>query len=247
MYLTQSPTARIPAAIAAAGVVALLGWALVSGLTVANVVRAVAPLISIDFTTPPPRPHEPPRAKPRPVHRNAAKGTPSPRNRRNKATAVVAPLLPPIVKPPPIIAAPRPGPGIASNNGASDRIGPGEGAGGEGNGTGGGGNGDDGYGDTPPEQIAGSLRYSDLPPELASAGGARLEVRYYVNVNGRASGCRVTTSSGNAAMDAVGCQIVERRFRFRPSRDGEGRPVRSVMVQKLEWTITRDEFERQRG
>jgi protein TonB len=247
VYVTQPPEQRLPAAIASLGTVALIGWALLSGLTVSNVVNAVAPLVSIEFTNPPPRTPEPPRPKPKAVGRATARNAPSPPNQRNKATPVVAPVLLTILSPPPIIAAPRPGSGEAANNGASDRSGPGQGAGGKGDGTGGGGNGGSGFGDKPPEQISGDLRFSDLSPELASSGGASMEVRYYVNVNGRASGCRVTTSSGNAAMDAVGCQIVEQRFRFRPSRDGEGQPIRSVMIQKLEWTIEGGRFERDRG
>jgi periplasmic protein TonB len=246
VYLTQPPQQRFPAAIASLGAVGLIGWALLSGLTVSNVVNAVAPLISVEFANPRP---PPPREKAKSLHRAAARQAPSPRNRHNKATPIVAPVLPAIVPPPPIIAAPTPGPGEAMNNGASNRSDPRQGAGGDGNGLGGGGNGNgnEGYGDEPPEQISGDLRFSDLPPELASSGGASMEVRYYVNVNGRASGCRVTTSSGNAAMDAAGCQIVEQRFRFRPSRDGDGQPIRSVMIQKLVWTIDRRDFERGRG
>jgi protein TonB len=246
VYLAQPPHQRILAAIASLGAVGLIGWALLSGLTVSNVVKAVAPLVSVAFTSPPPSP-EPPRPKAKPVRRMAARNAPSPASRRNKAAAVVAPVLPTITPPPPTVAAARPGPGEAANNGASNRAGPGQGAGGEGNGTGGGGRDGYGDGDEPPEQVSGDLRFSDLPPELASSGGASMEVRYYVNVNGRATGCRVTASSGNATMDAMGCQIVERRFRFRPSRDGSGQPIRSIMIQKLEWTIERDRFEGDRG
>ncbi|MET1754742.1 TonB family protein [Novosphingobium sp. RD2P27] len=166
---------------------------------------------------------------------------PSPPNLRNQASAVFAPVLPPIVQPPPIIAAPVPATGNASNTGASDRIGPGQGSDGRGNGTGGGGGGNGtgkGAGDaiTRPVQIKGRLRWSDLPPELRAAKqGGELELTYRVNVNGRVSDCRVVRSSGMPALDAKTCQLITERFRFRPSRNAAGRPVASYIIEVHGW------------
>ena len=248
MYLTSPPHERYRSAVLSLTMVGLCGWALLSGLSVDKVVHAVAPLISVDFpTAPPPKPPEPPHVRPRPIRHSAAKHKAGARNLKNKATPIVAPMIRPIVTPP-VIAAPKPNQGLAANTGASNRAGSGEGAGGYGNGNGGGGNGGEGDGDFPPEQIGGQLKFADLPPQLAeTARSATVEVRYYVETNGRASGCRVTGSSGNTALDATGCQIVEQRFRFRPSRDESGRPVRSIMVQRLNWTIDRNGMGRDDG
>ncbi len=249
MYTPPAHQERIPAAFASIGAVSLVAWALFSGLGVSQVINRVAPLISVDFANPPPKPPPPPRERPKPVHRSAATHKASARNLRNQATAIVAPPVPIIIKlPPPVIAAPKPGPGLAANNGASDRAGPGQGAGGTGDGRGGGGNGGDGDGDIPPEQVSGHLSFDDIPRGIVQAGrGGTVGVRYYVNPDGRVSGCSVTGSSGIAALDSITCALIEKRFRFRPSRDGEGRPVRSVIVESHSWSIDRSAMERDEG
>ena len=53
--------------------------------------------------------------------------------------------------------------------------------------------------------------------------------------NGRATDCRVTRSSGNAELDATTCRLIERRFRYHPSRDPDWRPVRAVLVGNHTW------------
>jgi len=241
VYAPPPRQQRIRAAGLSACAVALVGWALLSGLDVAHVVQAVAPLVSVDLNPPPsPKPPEPPRERPRPVHKSAPKEAPSAHNIRNKATPVVAPIIKPIVQPPPLIAAPKPGTGAATNNGASNRAGPGEGAGGFGNGRGGGGDGGDGDG-TPPMHIAGKLRFSDLPKDIAqSHGGASVGISYAVGIDGRVSGCKVTRTSGSAELDALTCRLIEERFRFRPSLDENGKPVRAVIVGETHsWSYDR--------
>jgi protein TonB len=176
----------------------------------------------------------------------------SPENLRNQAAAVFAPVLPPLRTPPPIVAAPRPAAGTASNTGNADRIGPGQGAEGEGDGTGGGGNGDGGNGAgdavTRPVQIRGKLRWSDLPEELRETRrGGELELTYRVNVDGRVSDCRITQSSGIPALDARTCRLITERFRFRPSRNEAGRPVPSYIIESHGWLQEPDEPEPDAG
>ncbi len=230
---------RSISALATAIVIGLLGLALVLGLDV-----RLGPVKDETLTliTPtPPRPPALPRPKPHPRMARAKSGKASPPNLRSKATEIVAP--PPLIVPPlpvPIVAALKAGPGVQSRNGASSRIGPGEGAGGEGNGYGSGGSGDgdgDGSGgDIPPRQIKGRLKFSDMPLSLREAGaGGTVSVRYHVQVSGRASDCVVTRSSGYRALDALTCELLEERFRFRPSRDETGQPVRSLIEESYSW------------
>jgi protein TonB len=249
VYAPPARQERIPAAIASLATVAAVGWVMLAGLNVSQVMRAVEPLISVDFANPPPKPPTPPREKPKPVKRSAARHKASPRNLRNQATAIVAPPIPFVIKPPPpVIAAPKPGPGLAANNGASDRAGPGQGAGGVGDGRGGGGDGGDGDGDVPPEQVGGHLSFNDIPRGIVQAGrGGTVGVRYYVNPDGRVSGCSVTATSGIAELDTVTCRLIEQRFRFRPSRDGDGHPVRSVIVESHRWSIDRSAMQKDEG
>ncbi|PZU10818.1 energy transducer TonB [Sphingomonas sp.] len=183
----------------------------------------------------------PPAPRARPVAlRERAKGAPSPRNLKNKATEIVAapPVLP--VAPPPLVAAPAPDIGMAANSGASDRPGPGRGAGGQGEGAGGGGRGGDGDG-TPPRWIRGRLSFRDLPADLRATGwNGKVGVRYAVGTDGRVTDCRIDRTSGIPVVDGLTCRLIEDRFRFRPARDEDGSPVRSVIVESHEWIVQRE-------
>ncbi|MEO6093150.1 MAG: energy transducer TonB [Novosphingobium sp.] len=259
--MDSSRQERIVAAIASAGMVAAIGYALISGLAarVPALVRDTITLVSLDARELPrrPEPPPPPPPKPRAVESakpkgSKAKGAPSPANLRNQATQVVAPMLVPLIVPPPVVAATQAGTGSAANTGASDRLGPGQGAGGFGNGFGGGGDGEgdggEGGGDIPPRQIGGRLSFSDMPADLRETGsGGAVSVRYAVNVDGRASNCLVTGSSGSAELDQITCALIERRFRFKPSRDERGRPVRSIIVETHSWTIDRSDQEEEQA
>jgi len=234
---------RLAAGLGTAIVIGSLGYMLLRGLTVEMQARGERTITLLNILAPPPPPRQ--RPKPHVQHpktRAAARGAPSPRNRKNKRAEVVHPpplILPPV--PPLLISAPKAGPGMAASAGASDRPGPGEGAGGAGNGTGGGGNGNGEGGDLPPRLIKGRLKFSDLPADLRAAGiGGSVSVRYHVEIDGRVSDCDVTGSSGSAELDRLTCQLIEQRFRFEPSRDQDGRPVRSIIVEKHSWVFGHD-------
>jgi len=231
---------RLWAGAGAGVIVALVGYGLIAGLSVSPLVRVEQALATIDIAAPPPRPK--PEVKVVPRVAKAAKGKPSPPNLRNKATPIVAPPPPPVMAPPPVIAAPAPNIGMAAQTGASDRAGPGQGAGGQGNGYGGGGEGGDGDGDIPPRQIRGSLKFSDLPADLRQGfSGGTVGVRYSVETDGHVGECRITRSSGKAELDQLTCQLIQQRFRFKPSRSGDdGAPVRSWIVENHSWEIDRD-------
>jgi periplasmic protein TonB len=230
---------RMWAGLGTAIVLALFGYMLLRGLTVSLSLAIEKPMELLDLRTPPPPPPPRPRVEP-PKERHAAAA--SPRNLKGKATPVVVPppIVPPLVPPPPLIVAPKPNVGAAASTGASDRAGPGQGAGGEGNGTGGGGDGD-GDGGMPPRLLKGRLKFGDLPAALraASVDGA-VGVRYHVEVDGHVSDCGVTRSSGHADLDAATCQLIEQRFRYAPSRDEDGHPVRSTIVETHDWVIERE-------
>ncbi len=60
---------------------------------------------------------------------------------------------------------------------------------------------------------------------------------YTVLTDGRAVDCRVTRSSGSDLLDATTCRLIERRFRFDPSRDGRGRPIVSHIEENHSWIV----------
>jgi protein TonB len=241
---TFDPTSRdrVVSGLMSAGLVSVLGWLLVIGLelTPRTSDLPIEKLVVFDVASPqpPPVPIVPERTRNR-----RPEGEAAPPNLRSTATPVVAPV--PIVVLPsvsPVIAAPVAGLGSDPSQGAAAVPGPGTGAGGIGNGTGSGGSGDgDGGGwedETPPRRIRGRLRDSDYPEAAAEAGASgTVSVRYAVEVNGRVSGCRVTRSSGNAALDATTCRLITERFRYRPSLDARGRPVRVTIVVDHEWSL----------
>jgi len=241
MYVSKPP--RVFSAASAMAIVASIAAVLLMGLQAARIDHAPTSLIAIDL--PPPRVQ--PTQRPKPVAKrsrtSAAKGKPSPRNLRNKATQVVAQPVVLLIKPPPIVTATEAGIGSAANTGASEFRGPGRGAGGIGNGDGGGGNGGDGDGDgdgggavVGPRQIGGRLSYDDLPPGLLSFGQkASMEVRFTVQPSGRVTHCRAVRSSGFSLLDAIACQLIEKRFRFRPAKNIAGKPVRADVMENHTW------------
>jgi protein TonB len=211
-------------------VVAGLGYTLVAGLAVSRPVKAadVMTLFSVPMPPPPPPSHRPPPAHPR---RSASEGASAPPNLKSRATEVVAPrpIVPPI-QPPPIVVAPIPSIRADASSGAALVAGPGTGAGGLGNGTGSGRAGNlAGAGGTPARVISRPLREGDLPSPvrrlLADNGRYDVEARYTVTPKGRVVDCRVTRSSGNAAVDAATCQAMESTLRYRPERDAAGRAI----------------------
>lgn len=224
---------RVKSAFGVAVFHAVLGYALVTGLgfQVAEDKRPALKLFDVPVPPPPP-----PVEETRPSE--AEEGAAAPPNLKARPVPVVAP--PPEVRlevPPPIVAAPVPAPGNQPRSGASDRIGPGTGAGGEGTGTGSGGSGT-GWGSgiaTRARLIRGRLRDSDYPRSARRGAWDSVSVRFTVAPNGRAAGCMVTKSSGNATVDATACRLIERRFRYEPARDARGRPVPDMIVGTDIW------------
>ncbi|OWK31830.1 energy transducer TonB [Sphingomonas mucosissima] len=237
---------RLLSAAAALALPALLGYALIIGLSV-PFPRSVQDTIKLFAVEPPPPPPPPPMPEQR-AAKSRTEGEASARNIRSRATEVAAPppvvILPPT--PPPVITAPKPYIAHDPTSGSAAVRGPGTGAGGFGSGfgSGGSGDGDGGGGDgdeAGPQFVRGRMSTSDLPEALFVTGfNGTVGVRYLVAVNGRVPTCQVTRSSGNAAVDDITCRLIKERFRFQPSRDGRGRPVQSWIVENHSWEVEAD-------
>jgi protein TonB len=229
---------RLAAATAAVALEALILYALIFGLAVTVPRAAQSILAVVDLAPPPPAPPPP---VPHRIASHRPEGAASPPNIRSHATEVVAP--PPAIVlpvPPPVVAAPVAGESRDPTAGNAEIPGPGTGSGGIGNGTGSGGagngDGDGGGGFTPPRWLRGRLHNSDYPAEAGEAGvGGTVSVRFSIETDGRVGQCLVTRSSGNAALDRTTCRLIAERYRFRPSLDPNGRPVRSQMVEDHSW------------
>jgi protein TonB len=193
----------------------------------------VIEIFEVGDPPPPPPPvveeiPEPEKAKPK-----EEEGAASARNIESRATPVVAPKPPialPIPQPMPVTQTPNTG--SERTQGASDVVGPGTGAGGQGTGTGSGGSGSGtggggtGIGTRPTVIQSTTLTSRDYPRGLLRdwPRGGRVFVAVRVQLDGRATDCKVNRSAGDPRIDAETCRLVEQKVRFRPAVDGNGRP-----------------------
>jgi len=231
---------RLLALIGAGLIHAVLGYALLSGLSVHMASRSEEVLKLFNLTppeAPPPIVEKKPASNRAPLREGAA----APRNIRSRATEVVVPQSPIFIPlPPPVVAAPVPAQGDDRSSGAAPLPGPGTGSGGQGLGTGSGryGDGPGGGGGIGPRQIKGHIRSSDYPRGAVEAGASGIvSVRYTVAIDGRVSRCVVTHSSGSADLDDTTCRLIQQRFVFRPARDAYGQPVQADIVEDHEWIM----------
>jgi len=240
---------RVRSAVAAALLQGLLAYGLIVGLAGGPIRSGMREQLTVFGVLPPPPPppevRPPPRRivpPPRPAERQAGGG--SAPNIRSTPTEIQAPppLLP---RPTPVVATPAPAQGTDPTAGLAPVRGPGNGAGGFGNGTGGGigngagpGEGGGAGGGTPPRRLSGRLRDSDYPRGLGEAGiEGTVSVEYRVELDGRVTDCVITRSSGSRLLDETTCDLIERRFRYRPARDRAGRPVVSYIVENHSWIV----------
>ena len=230
---TVRPRERAYALAAVVAVQGALGVALLIGLRVAvsRPAEVAQRLIDVALPNVPPMPRPVLVEQPKPAHHSisALKAAPKPPGGSRGPQPAHAP---------PSVAAIVPiAPTVAPSGGGSG-TGPALGSGA------GGGTGSQGYGEedggSDLEHIAGEIGPSDYPRSLGRAGvGGRVSVTFTVQVNGRVSGCSVTRSSGVAELDALTCRLIEQRFRFRPSRDRNGRPVADEVDWDQDWIAPR--------
>jgi protein TonB len=64
--------------------------------------------------------------------------------------------------------------------------------------------------------------------------------RLTVGTDGKVSGCTVTSSSGNAELDAAACTYASRRARFTPAKDGDGQPTTGSYSKSVRWVVPKD-------
>ena len=221
---------------------ALLGYALILGLGVDIASQLSRELKIFDVEEPPPPPL--PEPVPAEARNDKPEGAASPVSLKSQPSPVVA--LPPEIRlnvPPPVVTTPEPTPVPVGNDrtaGVSDTEGPGTGTGGRGVGMGSGGQGEgSGGGWIRAQRVSGIISGALDYPRAAKRAGIEgtVSVRFTVDTEGRTSECRVTRSSGNAELDETTCRLIELRFRYRPARDAQGRPVQEVVTTAFDWLL----------
>ncbi len=75
-------------------------------------------------------------------------------------------------------------------------------------------------------------------PEAGGAASASRLVTVSVDLDetGAVTRCAVTASSGEPALDAQSCDLVQTQGRYEPVLDEEGRPVPATIVHTLSWS-----------
>ena len=249
LHINDVNRERIGSAAGVAAIHGLLLYLLLTGLGFEIPIPGKEQLKLISFAEePPPPPSQPPppekveeSKEPKPKD---AEGAASPPNLKDTPTQIVAPP-PKIIVPTPIPAAPIAGQGNAPEAGAAELPGPctgrggigvGLGSGTQGTGTGGGGG---GMGKpSRARHISGSIGPDDYPPRAFNRRvGGTVYLRFTVMPNGRVRDCTITRSSGSSELDSTTCRLIQRRFRYRPARDAEGRPVADTIRGEHEWEI----------
>lgn len=236
-YHAREPRARAVAATLLIEAAIILG--VIYGLAgpVALLPVRSTSLVSVALD-PPPQPKE--RLK---ASGSTENGRAAPPSLKAEAAPVVAPLRT-IVPPHAAPAAITPAASVGAKAGASTTPGLGSGAGGLGTGTGSGnggngtgdGNGDGAGGGSDSEWIGGKIGNKDYPKALREANvSGTTVVEIAVGTENRATGCRVTRSSGNRELDTLTCQLATARFRFKPARNAAGQAVPSQIILEHEW------------
>jgi protein TonB len=235
-YATAAQTRRWPGAVAAAVVQASIAVLVIKGLAAHYVADRTAdspPLVAF-APRPPEPPPSPPPAKAKPEREEAGGAPPAP-----KAAPREAP------RPKVALAPPRPAASVAGSGNAQQsglaQAGSGSGAGGTGTGTGTGSGAGSGSGATsPPVRVAGGISDRDYPGGAARRGAAgTVGITFRVRSDGRVDRCAVIGSSGDGELDGLTCNLVERRFVYRPARDAAGQPRDTTLRTTFTWGVRR--------
>lgn len=238
----RSGGSRIGPAAISLGIEVLVAAVLIYGLVGPGALpRGPTSLVSVSLNRPPPQTESAPVPERKKAGATSDRGAAAPAGRKALASPIfAAPQQVPLLHPP--LAAIKPATSVGVSAGAAP-LGTGSGAGGQGTGTGSGNGGDgtgngngNGGGGTDPEWTGGKIRDQDYPKALREAFvSGTTGTLVSVGMNGRPTGCRVISRSGNAELDAVTCRLVMERFRFKPARNAAGQPIASDVEYEQEW------------
>lgn len=206
---------RVVAIVIVSVIVAVMGYAFVTGLTYKYVKAMSEKLKTFDVEEPPPPPpDEPPPPPPDQPLEPPPVVSPPPIVQTNTPPPVVIQTVqtpPPVFVPTPKAEpAPPPPPRISQAAGLKGN----------------------------PGQFFGDDNY---PSEAIRAGAqGRVVAKLTVGADGRVAACTVTTSSGNSSLDDTTCRIARSRVRFTPAKDENGQPTSSSYTLPVRWVLPAD-------
>jgi protein TonB len=219
-YLQHSNWRERPGAVVSViAIHAVVGYALVTGLSFSQIIKAIDNPDAVDVIVPidpPPPPPEPePKADPKMIENPVVAPLPpvdlSPQ-RPPLVTTVEIPPLTDIV--PKVFPSPTPGP-TARPSPTFNPIPP------------------------IPRNNPGSwvttddYRSSWINRELIGTARFRLQIA----ASGKVENCTITGSSGHAELDKATCDLVTRRARFDPAKDNTGATVSGTYTSSVRWEL----------
>ncbi|KUO54730.1 MAG: hypothetical protein APF82_07085 [Sphingomonadales bacterium BRH_c42] len=213
-YLTQSQTNR-PAAILGVIVVhAGLAALVVAGLTVAGIVRPpTPPIIGVQLPPAPPPPDPQVDQTKEPAARSVVYVPPQPDDLTKPNFVDTVIVLPPLGGDVIRLDLPPPEVGGAGNSFTPAQAAP---------------------RNDPARWVTDSdYRSRWIREGLQGTANFRLEIA----ANGQVNACKITRSTGHAALDLATCELITRRARFTPATDGNGAAARGVYTSSIRWQL----------
>lgn len=90
----------------------------------------------------------------------------------------------------------------------------------------------------PAEDAARWVVYQDYPLDALRKGQSGVvTLLWSIDEAGKVSECKVVASSGVPTLDRAGCSAIERRARYRPALDKDGRPILSHGMRRIMWLV----------
>jgi hypothetical protein len=90
----------------------------------------------------------------------------------------------------------------------------------------------------PVKPLASYFSSSDYPAQAFQEGETGTSTfMLMIDESGAIKDCMIEATSGVATLDAMGCIVLRNRAKFRPARDAEGKPLRSVVSSRIVWRI----------
>lgn len=81
---------------------------------------------------------------------------------------------------------------------------------------------------------------SDPADAISRGEQGRAVAKLAVGANGRPVRCVIATTSGSRSLDEATCRIALTRLRYRPARDGSGRPIAAEATLPVRWVLPVD-------
>jgi protein TonB len=217
-YLQHSNWRERPGAVVAViAIHAVVGYALVTGLSFTQIIEAIDNPDAVDVTVPinPPPPEDTPKPEAKMMDNPVVAPLPpvdvSPQRPAMDTTTIIPPLTDIVPK---VIPSPTPGPSTRPSP-ALDPIAA-----------------------IPRNNPANWVTADDYRPSWINSemvGTARF--RLQISADGRVDSCTITGSSGYAALDKATCELITRRARFDPARDSSGAKVGGIYSSSVRWQL----------